>query len=55
MLIQLYKILCFVILNNDVNVIFFCSHGTECAGTAAAEANNELCGVGVAYQSWIAG
>ncbi|UJR30244.1 hypothetical protein I4U23_017782 [Adineta vaga] len=31
------------------------NHGTECAGTAAAKANNELCGVGVAYNADIAG
>ncbi|CAF1134015.1 unnamed protein product [Adineta ricciae] len=31
------------------------SHGTQCAGTAAAKANNEVCGVGVAYNGDIAG
>ena len=30
-------------------------HGTHCAGVIAAEANNNLCGVGVAYQCNIAG
>lgn len=31
------------------------SHGTKCAGAAAANANNSLCGVGVAYDAQIAG
>jgi hypothetical protein len=31
------------------------SHGTRCAGAASGEANNGLCGVGVAYNSDIAG
>jgi subtilisin family serine protease len=30
-------------------------HGTHCAGVIAAEANNNLCGVGVAYHCNIAG
>lgn len=30
-------------------------HGTRCAGEIAAEANNEYCGVGVAYNSAIGG
>lgn len=35
--------------------IFFCSHGTLCAGTAAAVCNNTLCGCGIAYNAFIAG
>ncbi|GAB1605312.1 PC3-like endoprotease variant B [Argonauta hians] len=31
------------------------SHGTHCAGVAAAEANNGVCGVGVAYHASIGG
>ncbi|KAL7668426.1 hypothetical protein ACOME3_009128 [Neoechinorhynchus agilis] len=31
------------------------SHGTRCAGLAVAEANNGVCGVGVAYRADIAG
>ncbi|KAL7673549.1 hypothetical protein ACOME3_008404 [Neoechinorhynchus agilis] len=31
------------------------SHGTKCAGVAAAEANNGVCGVGVAFGASIAG
>ena len=31
------------------------SHGTKCAGTAAASANNTVCGVGVAYDAQVAG
>ncbi len=34
----------------------FCfSHGTRCAGAAAGKANNEICGVGVAYGASISG
>ncbi|CAF2545866.1 unnamed protein product [Rotaria sp. Silwood2] len=31
------------------------NHGTRCAGAASAKANNEMCGVGVAYNSNVAG
>ena len=34
---------------------FFCSHGTRCAGEVAAARDNGVCGVGVAYDSKIAG
>ena len=30
-------------------------HGTRCAGEVAAVANNDICGVGVAYKSKIGG
>lgn len=30
------------------------SHGTRCAGAAVANANNSVCGVGVAYDAQIA-
>jgi len=30
-------------------------HGTRCAGEVAAEANNGICSVGVAYESSIGG
>lgn len=33
----------------------FCSHGTRCAGEVSAAANNNICGVGVAYNSKVAG
>ena len=33
----------------------FCSHGTRCAGEIAAKRDNNACGVGVAYDSKIAG
>lgn len=29
------------------------AHGTKCAGTIAAKANNKICGVGIAYESKI--
>jgi hypothetical protein len=41
----------FVKNNNDV----FFSHGTRCAGAAAGEANNEVCGVGAAFGAFITG
>lgn len=31
------------------------SHGTRCAGEVAAARDNDVCGVGVAYDSKIAG
>lgn len=31
------------------------SHGTRCAGEIAAKANNDNCGVGVAYDARIGG
>ena len=34
---------------------YFFSHGTKCAGEVAAEAGNDVCGVGVAFNSSIAG
>lgn len=34
---------------------WFNSHGTRCAGEIAAKRNNGICGVGVAYNSKIAG
>lgn len=36
-------------------LIVFFSHGTKCAGEVAAEAGNDICGVGVAFNSSIAG
>ncbi|MGH0131429.1 UNVERIFIED_CONTAM: hypothetical protein FKN15_054061 [Acipenser sinensis] len=34
---------------------WFNSHGTRCAGEVSASANNNICGVGVAYSSKVAG
>ncbi|KPP68561.1 Neuroendocrine convertase 2-like [Scleropages formosus] len=34
---------------------WFNSHGTRCAGEVSAAANNNICGVGVAYKSKVAG
>merc|ERR1719402_967549 len=34
---------------------WFNSHGTRCAGEVAAALNNDVCGVGVAYDSMVAG
>jgi len=34
---------------------FTARHGTRCAGEVAAEANNGICSVGVAYESSIGG
>lgn len=33
----------------------FDRHGTRCAGEVAAVANNDICGVGVAYNAKIGG
>ena len=33
----------------------FYRHGTRCAGEVAAQANNSVCGVGVAYNAKIGG
>ncbi len=33
----------------------FCSHGTRCAGEVAGARDNGVCGVGVAYDSMVAG
>ena len=30
-------------------------HGTRCAGEVAAQANNKICGVGVAHEAGIGG
>jgi len=32
-----------------------CRHGTRCAGEIAMTANNDFCGVGVAYNAKIGG
>lgn len=40
-----------------VQLLFLFSgrHGTRCAGEVAAQANNSVCGVGVAYNAKIGG
>jgi len=35
--------------------LFYCRHGTRCAGEVSASANNSNCVVGVAYNSGIGG
>ena len=35
--------------------MLFSSHGTRCAGAATANANNSVCGVGIAYNAQIGG
>jgi len=37
------------------SLFIICSHGTRCAGEVAAARDNGICGVGVAYDSKIAG
>ena len=39
---------------NFQSCLFF-SHGTRCAGEIAAARDNNICGVGVAYNSKVAG
>lgn len=39
----------------NVNVLFIRRHGTRCAGEIAMQADNNKCGVGVAYNSKVGG
>ena len=50
-----YPITCFFYWNLFQLNKFHCSHGTRCAGEVAAARDNGVCGVGVAYDSKIAG
>lgn len=43
------------VLKNDSMLFTIISHGTRCAGEVSAAANNNICGVGVAYNSKVAG
>ena len=38
-----------------MDLMFCSSHGTRCGGAAVGKANNEICGVGVAYGASISG
>ena len=40
---------------SDCRAICMCRHGTRCAGEVAMVANNQKCGVGVAYNARIGG
>lgn len=57
----LYHHLCkFMQIHAHANKTILCfftviSHGTRCAGEVSAAANNNICGVGVAYNSKVAG
>lgn len=42
-------------VSNWLSFVFLISHGTRCAGEVAAARDNGVCGVGVAYDSKIAG
>ena len=44
-----------IITNLFTRDIFDYSHGTRCAGEIAAKRGNKICGVGIAYDSKIAG
>lgn len=35
--------------------MFFSRHGTRCAGEVSAKANNQICGVGIAYHARVGG
>ena len=35
--------------------MFYFSHGTRCAGEVSSARDNDICGVGVAYDSQVAG
>lgn len=47
----------FLYLSRSLSLSFSLSsrHGTRCAGEVAAAANNDVCGVGVAYNAKIGG
>jgi len=48
--------ICHVTFSTECNGDCFTdSHGTRCAGVVAAEANNDICSVGVAFESRIGG
>ncbi len=57
MRVILHAFFFFIIINYFKFKIFyfFFSHGTRCAGASSGKANNGMCGVGVAYNSNIAG
>ena len=38
-----------------LELCFIFSHGTRCAGEVAAQADNSVCSVGVAYEARIGG
>ncbi len=42
-------------MKGDQTFLFEFRHGTRCAGEVAAEANNNICSVGVAYNAGIGG
>ncbi len=44
-----------VVRGHKFSKISLKSHGTRCAGAAAANANNSVCGVGIAYDAEIGG
>ena len=47
-----------IVLPLDIHCVFAVfadRHGTRCAGEVAAEANNNICRVGVAYDASIGG
>ena len=49
----------FYVHGESTGMHFFClacsRHGTRCAGEVAAEANNGICSVGIAYNARIGG
>jgi len=45
----------FQCFSNDNTCINIISHGTRCAGEVSAARDNGVCGVGVAYDSKVAG
>jgi hypothetical protein len=50
-----FFLLSFFLFDYLFKIIVFFSHGTRCAGASSGKANNGMCGVGVAYNSNIAG
>ena len=42
-------------VDSSFEIYFFSSHGTRCAGEVSGARDNGVCGVGVAYDSMVAG
>jgi hypothetical protein len=52
--IILHAFFFFFLFESLISKFLIFSHGTRCAGASSGKANNGMCGVGVAYNSYIA-
>lgn len=50
----LFCVVCIAGLVDQLCCLIF-RHGTRCAGEVSAQANNEICSVGIAYDAGIGG